>query len=188
MYHWNSPPLVQTASKTCFILNKKESALQWMQYENKTWLLWVRYCSFYSCRCPQWDDSSRYSEKNLTLGSRSWGRSCFEDLLVGIFFLWHSALGLSVDGIGGGQNTRITCLGSMQGSTPCLGLLELPSTCRFPAVERAPWLLLPLGLQGCEEEFRSRRSPVCLHVNLPSYENTKTIFTNLGSGKIRGQL
>ena len=158
-----------------------------MQYENKTWLLWVKYCSFYSCRCPQQDDSSRRSEKNLTLGSWHWGRSCFEDLLVGIFFPWHSALGLSMDGIGGGQNLQIAWRVSTQGSTPCLGLLKLPSTCWFPAVERAPRLLLHLGLQGCEKEVCSRRSPVYLHMNLPSYKNTKTIFSNSGSGKIRGQ-
>lgn len=54
MYYWNSPALAQMASKTCYILNKKESALQWMQYENKTWFLWVRYCSFSSRYCPQW--------------------------------------------------------------------------------------------------------------------------------------
>lgn len=32
MYHWNSPILVQTASKTYFIPNKRETAFQWIQY------------------------------------------------------------------------------------------------------------------------------------------------------------
>lgn len=187
MHHWNSPALVQADSKLCFILNKKESALQWMQYENKPWLLWVKYCSFYSYCCPQWDESSRNSEKNLTLGSWCWGQNCFKDLLVGIFFLWHSPLGLSVDLVGGGQNTQMAWRVLMQGSNPCLGLLKLPSMCWFPAVEWAPWLLLHLGLQECEEEDCTRRSPVCLHMNLPSYKNAKTIITYSGSGKVMEQ-
>lgn len=155
MYHWNSPALVQTPSKACFILNKKGNALQWMQYKNKTWLLWVRYCSFYARCCPQWDDSSRHSEKNLTLGSWRWGRSCFEDLLVGIVLPWHSALGLSVAGIGGGQNTQIACLVLMQGSTPCLGLLKLASMCRFPAVERGRGLPIWCGTWASRDARRS---------------------------------
>lgn len=144
MYHWNSPVLIQAASKTRFIPNKKESALQWMQYENKTWLLWVKYCSFYSCCCPQWDDSSRHSEKNLTLDSWRWGQSCFKDLLVGIFFSRHEAPSLSVDGIGGGQYPN--CLA--QGSTPCLGLLKLPSTCWYPAVGEGSLAVVAPGPPG----------------------------------------
>lgn len=185
MYYWNSPALAQMASKTCFILNKKESALQWMQYENKTWVLWVRYCSFSSRYCPQWDDSYRQSEKNVTLGSWHWRQSCFKDLLWGIFFLWRSAPSLSVDGTGDEQNTQIPGLVSMQGSAVCLSWLKLPSTCWFPAVERGPWLVLHWGFQGCEKEVCSRTSPFSLQMNLPPYKNTNTIFPNSGFREIR---
>jgi len=86
-----------------------------------------------------------------------------------------------VDGTGGGQNTQTAWLVSTRGSTPCLGSLKLPLACWFPAVERAPRLLLHLGPWRCAEEVCGSRSPVSLHMNLPSYKNTKTIFTNLGS-------
>lgn len=154
-------------------------------HSNETWFLWVRYCSFYPCCCPQWDDSSRQSAKNLTLSSWHWEAktfwgswtfsSCEIQLwaclwmapqmgriskIPGLFWCedlpWHAA---------GAWNVLISCKGT-----------------------GSPDVLVGGSLQGWKEKVCSRSSHASLSTSLLSCKNTAVTFTNLGSGEVRGQL
>lgn len=106
----------------------------------------------------------------------------------GIFSMRHSALGLPVDGTGCMQNIQIAWFVTMQGSTPCLGLLKLPR-CAGVLWQRTPQLSLLLD----SRDVRRRSAAGGALFPFPwTYEkptrSTKTIFTESGSGKMKGQL